>query len=208
MTGKPKLRLRCPVAVEGKYDKIRLANLVETPILVLNGFSVFNDGEKKALLRRVCAESGLLLLTDSDRAGAFLRAKLKGMLPEGKLFQVYVPMREGREARKKKRSADGLLGVEGIDDETLYNLLLPFADEQAPAAQECDAHICDAQKCAAVTRAQWYADGFSGGEGSAERRRKLAKALDLPTNLSSGALLEAINLLCSADAYERAKQTL
>lgn len=200
MTGKPKLRLRCPVAVEGKYDKIRLANIVETPILVLGGFSVFNDGEKKALLRRICAESGLILLTDSDRAGAFLRAKLKGMLPAdesaGKLYQVYAPMREGKEARKKAPSADGLLGVEGIDDETLYALLAPFANE---GAEPMGANI---------SKAQWYADGFSGGEGSAEKRRKLAGALDLPENLSSGALLEAINLLCSGEAYERAKGSI
>lgn len=191
-----KLRLRCPVAVEGKYDKIRLANLVETPILVLGGFSVFNDGEKKALLRRVCAECGLILLTDSDRAGAFLRAKLKGFLPEGKLYQVYAPMREGKEARKKAPSADGLLGVEGIDDGTLYKLLAPFADDSAEPAG------------ASVSKAQWYADGFSGGEGSAEKRKRLARALELPENLSSGALLEAVNLLCSGEAYERAKESL
>ncbi|MCH5183194.1 MAG: DUF4093 domain-containing protein [Oscillospiraceae bacterium] len=196
MTGKPKLRLRCPVAVEGKYDKIRLANLVETPILVLGGFSVFNDGEKKALLRRICTESGLILLTDSDRAGAFLRSKLKGILPEGKLYQVYAPMRAGKEARKKAPSADGLLGVEGIDDGTLYALLAPFADANAETGG------------AGITKAQWYADGFSGGEGSSEKRKRLARALDLPENLSSGALLEAINLLCSGEAYERAKESL
>lgn len=202
MTGKPKLRLRCPVAVEGKYDKIRLANFVETPILVLGGFSVFNDGEKKALLRRICGETGLILLTDSDRAGAFLRAKLKGMLnADGsaqKLYQVYAPMREGKEARKRSPSADGLLGVEGIDDETLYALLAPFADESAEPGG-------GAPGGAAISKARWYADGFSGGEGSGEKRRRLAKALDLPENLSSGALLEAINLLCSEEAYERAK---
>lgn len=190
-----KLRLRCPVAVEGKYDKIRLANLVETPILVLNGFSVFHDGEKKALLRRVCGEKGLILLTDSDRAGAFLRAKLKGILPGEKLFQVYAPSREGKEARKKKGSADGLLGVEGIDDETLYGLLAPFAQADLPQG-------------ASVSRAQWYADGFSGGAGSAEKRRRLAETLELPGNLSSGALLEAVNLLCSQEAYERAKASI
>lgn len=201
MTGKPKLRLRCPVAVEGKYDKIRLSNIVETPILVLGGFSVFNDGEKKALLRRVCGSCGLILLTDSDRAGAFLRAKLKGMLPDGKLYQVYTPMREGKEARKRAPSADGLLGVEGIDDETLYALLAPFAEETCTGERAEPAG-------AAVSRAQWYADGFSGGEGSAERRRRLASALDLPVNLSSGALLEAINLLCSGEAYERAKNSI
>ncbi|MBQ2253782.1 MAG: DUF4093 domain-containing protein, partial [Clostridia bacterium] len=68
-----KMRLICPLVVEGKYDKIRLSNLVETPILVLNGFSVFKDKEKKALLQRICKEKGLIFLTDSDHAGNFLR---------------------------------------------------------------------------------------------------------------------------------------
>ena len=161
---------------------------------------MFNDGEKKALLRRVCGSCGLILLTDSDRAGAFLRAKLKGMLNADKsaqkLYQVYAPMREGKEARKKSPSADGLLGIEGIDDETLYALLAPFADETKEPMG------------AAISKAQWYADGFSGGEGSGEKRKRLARALDLPENLSSGALLEAINLLCSGEAYERAKGSI
>ena len=81
-----KLSLRCPVAVEGKYDKIKLDAIVETPILVLNGFSVFHDREKLDMLRAVIAKTGLILLTDSDRAGSFLRSRLKGLL-----FPEYPP---------------------------------------------------------------------------------------------------------------------
>lgn len=191
-----KLKLRYPVVVEGKYDKIRLSNLVETPIIVLGGFSVFHDTQKKALLKRICAENGLILLADSDRAGAFIRSKLKGILTEGKVYQVYAPQLAGKERRKNAPSADGLLGVEGIDCETLRTVLAPFA--------------CDAEEpaLAGITKAMWYADGFSGGEGSAERRRQLAKALELPDNLSSGALLEAVNLTCTVERYEKAKQSL
>lgn len=190
------MRLRYPVVVEGKYDKIRLSNLVETPIIVLGGFSVFNDAQKKALLKRVCAENGLILLADSDRAGAFIRSKLKGILTEGKVYQVYAPQLAGKERRKQSPSADGLLGVEGIDCETLRGVLAPFeigAEEPVLAG---------------ITKAMWYADGFSGGEGSAERRKLLAKALGLPDNLTSGALLEAVNLTCSIEQYEKAKQSL
>ncbi len=196
MEQKHKLRLRCPVVVEGKYDKIRLANIVETPILVLNGFSVFRDEQKKALLKRICAESGLILFADSDRAGALIRARLKGVLTEGTVYQVYAPQLEGKEKRKKKNSADGFLGIEGIDGTLLYELLVPFVSE------------ADVPVGAGVTRAMWYADGFSGSDGAAERRRRLARALLLPDNLSSGALLEAINLSVSAETYQRVKQTL
>ncbi len=194
---KDKLRLRCPIVVEGKYDKIRLSSFVETPIFVLNGFSVFNDREKLTLLKRACAETGLILFTDSDRAGTFLRSKLKGMLACGTVYQVYAPCVKGKEKRKPAPSADGLLGIEGLDAETLYPLLAPFAADAGRQAAG-----------AGVNRAMWYADGFSGGEHSRERREKLAKALQLPPTLSSGALLEAINLLVSAETYERVKKQI
>lgn len=191
-----KMRLRHPVAVEGKYDKIRLSNLVETPIIVLGGFSVFHDAQKKALLKRICTENGLILLADSDRAGAFIRSKLKGILTEGNVYQVYAPQLAGKERRKQTPSADGLLGVEGIDCETLREVLAPF---EVGAGEPV---------LAGITKAMWYADGFSGGEGSSERRKQLAKAIGLPDNLSSGALLEAVNLTCSVERYEKAKQSL
>jgi ribonuclease M5 len=191
-----KLKLKYPVVVEGKYDKIRLSNLLDSPVVVLGGFSVFHDTEKKLLLKRLCKEKGLILLTDSDRAGAFLRSKLKGILTDGKVYQVYAPQLIGKEKRKTRASADGLLGVEGIDCDTLREVLKPFACTEADPVS------------ANVTTAEWYADGFSGGENASQRRKKLAKALGLPDNLSSGALLEAVNLLCDRDTYEKAKQSI
>ena len=195
MSASGRLRLCCPVVVEGKYDKIRLANLVETPIIALNGFAVFKDKEKQALLRRCACDRGLLLLTDSDRAGQFLRGRLKGLLPPGaKIRNVYVPAVVGKEPRKRKRSADGLLGVEGIDDGTLRALLAPFEAEDAVFG--------------GISREEWYADGFSGGQNSAEKRKKLAEALGLPATLTSGGLLDAVNWLCGRDAYEDAKRRI
>lgn len=191
-----KLRLRCPVVVEGKYDKIRLSNVVETPILVLDGFSVFRDAEKKALLARVCREQGLILLTDSDRAGTFLRNRLKGILQGGQIYQVYAPQLRGKEKRKNAPSADGLLGIEGTDGKLLRDVLLPFAAEG------------DAPTGAGVSKAEWFAHGFSGGENAAEKRKALAKALDLPDHLTSGGLLEAINLLVDRETYERIRTTI
>lgn len=195
MSANGRLRLRCPIVVEGKYDKIRLANLVETPIIALNGFAVFKDKEKLSLLRRASCDRGLLLLTDSDRAGQFLRGRLKGLLPpDAKIRNVYIPAVAGKEPRKRKRSADGLLGVEGIDDGILRALLAPFEAE--------DAVVGD------VSREEWYADGFSGGKNSAEKRKMLAEALGLPATLTSGGLLEAVNWLCGREAYEDAKRRI
>ena len=199
-----KLRLRCPVAVEGKYDKIRLDAVVETPILVLNGFSVFRDEDRLNLLRRVVRTTGLILLTDSDRAGNFLRSRLKGLLPEGeagnRIYQVYAPPIPGKEKRKDKPSAEGLLGVEGTDAEILYGLLLPFAEETAGEGGRFSG--------ANITKAEWYADGFSGQPSSSEKRKQLARALSLPETLSGNALLEAVNLLVPREQYEEIKTCL
>ena len=46
-----------------------------------------------------------------------------------------------------------------------------------------------------ITKADLFALGLSGGSGSAERRKALAKALDLPEHLSPNALLDVLNLL-------------
>ena len=182
-----KLKLKYPVVVEGKYDKAKVSLFVSTPIIALDGFSVFNNSEKQMLLKRLSRGNGIILLSDSDRAGQFIRSKLKGIL-KGTIYNVYAPTILGKERRKKTASADGLLGVEGIAVQTLKELLLPFAEDELPVG-------------ASITKTRFYEDGFSGSDGSALRREKLAEYLSLPKTLSSKALLEAINLLITEDEY-------
>ena len=182
-----KLKLKYPVVVEGKYDKAKVSLFVSTPIIALDGFSVFNNSDKQMLLKRLSRGNGIILLSDSDRAGQFIRSKLKGIL-KGTIYNVYAPTILGKERRKKTASADGLLGVEGIAVQTLKELLLPFAEDELPVG-------------ASITKTRFYEDGFSGSDGSALRREKLAEYLSLPKTLSSKALLEAINLLITEDEY-------
>lgn len=182
-----KLKLKYPVIVEGKYDKAKLSMLISTPIISLDGFSVFKNAEKQMLLKRLSRENGVILLSDSDRAGHFIRSKLKGII-KGTIYNVYAPEIVGKEKRKKTPSADGLLGVEGISANTLRELLLPFASDTIPSG-------------ASITKVRFYEDGFSGGDGSSDRRARLAELLSLPRTLTSKALLEAINLLITEDEY-------
>ena len=42
-----KLKISMPIIVEGKYDKITLSSIVDAPIIVLGGFSVFNSKQKQ-----------------------------------------------------------------------------------------------------------------------------------------------------------------
>lgn len=185
-----RLKLKFPVIVEGRYDKAKVCLVVSTPVIALDGFSVFNNKEKQLLLKRLSRESGVILLTDSDRAGNFIRSKLKGIL-KGTVYNVYAPIVFGKEKRKRAPSADGMLGVEGIESDTLRRILKPFSDENVP-------------KGASITKIRFYEDGFSGGMNSSARRAKLASALKLPSTLSAKALLEAINLLITEQEYETA----
>ena len=82
-----KLSLEYPVVVEGKYDKIKLDAIIATPIITLDGFSFFNNKKKQQLFRKY-AENGIIILTDSDRAGAFIRSKLRGYT-KGTIINVY-----------------------------------------------------------------------------------------------------------------------
>ena len=64
-----KLRIDRPVIVEGKYDKIALSAVLDATIITTGGFSLFKNKERVALLRRLSAPRGVILLTDADGGG-------------------------------------------------------------------------------------------------------------------------------------------
>lgn len=184
------IHLTQAVVVEGKYDKIRLSSLIDAPIFVCDGFRIFKDKEKLALLRRLAKEKGLLILTDSDAAGFKIRGHIKGAIKEGKVYHAYIPQILGKEARKRVPSKEGTLGVEGMErsvlEESLRKSGVLFADGPKPDP---------------ITRMDFYEAGLSGGENSAALRQLLLKELELPSYLSSAALLEAVNALMSREAF-------
>lgn len=189
-----KIKLSCPVVVEGRYDKQRVLSVAEGTVIQLDGFSVFNNKEKQALLRRLCGEGSIILLTDSDSAGGFIRAKLKGYLPAEKIINVYAPRTEGKEKRKKTPSKEGVLGVEGLDADVIRRLLQPFAGEISPKAS--------------LAKARLYEDGLLGGKNSALKRDAVARALDLPVGMTPKAFLEALNLVCTEAEYRKALEKI
>lgn len=184
------IHLTQAVVVEGKYDKIRLSSLIDAPIFVCDGFRIFKDKEKLALLRRLAKEKGLLILTDSDAAGFKIRGHIKGAIKEGKVYHAYIPQILGKESRKRVPSKEGTLGVEGMEravlEESLRKSGVLFADGPKPDP---------------ITRMDFYEAGLSGGENSAALRQLLLKELELPSYLSSAALLEAVNALMSREAF-------
>lgn len=185
-----RIKVDRPVIVEGRYDKIRIASLIEGTVITTDGFGVFKNSEKKALIRRLASERGVIILTDSDGGGLVIRSYLNSVLPKDKIINLYIPAVKGREKRKKEDSKEGLLGVEGIDCDTLRSVLAPFFSDK-PVIR------------GGVTKADFYRDGLSGREGSAEKRKKLCRTAGLPENIGANALLEAVNLLYDRAGYEK-----
>lgn len=190
------------IVVEGRYDKNTLSQVVDATVVTLGGFAVFNDREKLAFLRRLALERGLIVLTDSDGAGFVIRNYLKGALPRDRVKQAYIPDIHGKERRKRAPGKEGKLGVEGMRPQVLLESLrragATFLDEedQSTAPKE------------PITKADLFALGLTGGTGSAARRQALLRQLDLPEHLTPNALLEALNLLYTREAFLKSTESL
>ncbi|MDR3983022.1 MAG: DUF4093 domain-containing protein [Dysosmobacter sp.] len=190
------------IVVEGRYDKNTLSQVVDATVVTLGGFAVFNDREKLSFLRRLALERGLIVLTDSDGAGFVIRNYLKGALPRDRVKQAYIPDIHGKERRKRAPGKEGKLGVEGMRPQVLLESLrragATFLDEedQNTALKE------------PITKADLFALGLTGGTGSAARRQALLRQLDLPEHLTPNALLEALNLLYTREAFLKSAESL
>ena len=181
------------IVVEGKYDAIRLANLVDAAILRTEGFGVFKDHEKQELLRTLAEKRGLLVLTDGDSAGMLIRNYIRGLVPAEQITDVYVPDLYGKEKRKDKPSKEGKLGVEGIPDDILIDAL-----QKAGVTGEGDVPSEPSDR-RPITRLDFYRDGLSGGPNSKAKRLALQKALGLPERMTGKQLLRIINMMVSYD---------
>lgn len=193
MSGNGLLYVPNAVIVEGKYDKNRLSGIIDAFILTTNGFSIFNEKQKEKALRRLAAERPVIVLTDSDSAGMMIRNRITSILGKEKVIHLYTPKIEGKEKRKIRPSKEGILGVEGIDNEILYKLFEPFVS---------DAHGTKTEPF--IDRTRLYSDGLFGGKNSSSLRKKLLMRLDLPDGLSAGALIDILNLTYSENEYETA----
>ncbi len=189
-------RIREVIVVEGKYDVIRLRSAVDATIVQTDGFQIFKDEQQLQLLRRLAKERGLLILTDSDGAGFVIRNFLNGAIPREQLKHAYIPEILGKERRKYAPSKEGLLGVEGMSDAVIIEALrragATFETENTPAAG------------CGLTKADLFDAGLVGGADSAQKRRRLQKALGLPEKMSANRLLEMLNTAVSPEEYAAA----
>ncbi|MBQ8880705.1 MAG: DUF4093 domain-containing protein [Oscillospiraceae bacterium] len=185
------IKIREAIVVEGRYDKNTLSQIVDAAILETSGFGIMKDKQQLALLRKVAAQRGLIVLTDSDGAGFVIRNYLKGAIPAAQLKHAYIPDVFGKERRKSAPGREGKLGVEGMKPEIIIDAL-----RKAGATIEGEGTVRTAGN---ITKQDLMAIGLSGGPNSREKRVALLKKLDLPAHTSSNAMLQALNLLLSLD---------
>ena len=187
------VKLRQAVAVEGRYDKNVLSQIVDAPVFCLNGFGVMHDAELVALLREAARSRGLVILTDSDGAGFVIRNYLKSALSGENLLHAYIPPLVGKEKRKRVPGKEGLLGVEGMTPEIILNAL-----RNAGAELDGEARSANADP---ITKTDLFVLGLSGKPNSGEKRAELLRELNLPHYLSANALLQALNLQFTRAAF-------
>ncbi len=187
------IKLKQPVIVEGKYDVIKLSNILDTLIIKTDGFGIFKDKEKQAFLRRLANEKGIIVLTDSDSAGFLIRKFLSGSIPSDKITHVYIPDIFGKEKRKATVSKEGKLGVEGIEENIIVDAL-----KRAGVIFDESKNENAGRK---ITNVDLFECGLTGGKNSSEKRKILLKALALPERLSTSSMLKVLNMFVTYEEF-------
>lgn len=181
------------IVVEGRYDKNTLSQVVDAVIIETSGFGIFNDAEKRKLLQTMAEARGLIVLTDSDGAGFVIRNYIKGCVDPKLVKHAYIPDIYGKERRKSVPSREGKLGVEGMKPQVLLDALIragaTFDDEE------------NKKTAPRISKADMYARGLSGREGSAEKRARLIKRLGLPERLTADGLLDVLNATMNREEF-------
>lgn len=181
------------IVVEGRYDKNALSQVVDAVIIETSGFGIFNDAEKRKLLQTMAEARGLIVLTDSDGAGFVIRNYIRGCVDPKLVKHAYIPDIYGKERRKSVPSREGKLGVEGMKPQVLRDALIragaTFDDEE------------NKKTAPRISKADMYARGLSGREGSAEKRAQLIKQLGLPERLTADGLLDVLNATMSREEF-------
>lgn len=177
------------IIVEGKYDKIKLSSIFDAVIIVTGGFGIYKNKEIVELIRFYADNGGIIILTDSDSAGFQIRNHIKGLVPNDKITNVYIPEIFGKEKRKDKPSKKGTLGVEGVDKEIIINA---FKKAGVLIDGECNSNS-EKENKDLITKLDFYDFGLIGKTDSKDRRQRILKSMNLPGHISTNAMIELLN---------------
>ena len=192
------LKIKQTIIVEGKYDKTKLKSIVDANIITTDGFRIYNNAQKRALIKNIAEKTGIIILTDSDSAGRKIRGFIKNCVGDAnldgdKIINVYIPKIPGKEKRKNAPSKENILGVEGINIDLLADILGKFGviDDG-----------CNNEKTKQITKIDFFTDGLSGTKGSSKKREYLCRRLNIP-HMSANALIECVNILINYEEYKK-----
>jgi len=183
------LKIKEAIVVEGNYDKIKLSQLVDTTIIVTDGFMIFKNKSMLNMIGALADKQGVIVFTDSDRAGFQIRNHIKNSLSGKNIKHAYIPDIKGKEKRKEKPSKEGFLGVEGISDQIILDALKDSIT------------LIDEKNERKITKSDLYDAGLYGGAQSAAARASLCRSLEIPAGISTGALIDALNALITKEEF-------
>lgn len=178
------MRVKETIIVEGEHDKHKILTYFDADVLVTGGFQIFKDKEMQKLIKKLSEKNGVVIFTDSDRAGFIIRNFIKSVAPN--VLHAYIPEIYGKEKRKPKPGAEGILGVEGMDEEILKDALI-----NSGATLDGE----KAEKKNNYTKSDLYFCGLTGQKDSAIKRREFLIKNGLPQKMSTNMMLDVINTL-------------
>ena len=181
------MRIKETVIVEGNYDKIKRLSAVEANVIVTDGCQIFKNKEMIKLIKNLAKKDGIVILTDSDRAGFIIRNFIKSCTSNEKVLHAFIPEMPGKEKRKKQPGKEGILGVEGIKNDLLIEVL------QRSGATFCGEEL--KKMYHNITKLDLYKAGLYGKENSKEKRMEFLKKHDLPQRISPNMLVDVLNTL-------------
>ncbi len=191
------LKVAQAVIVEGRYDKLKLANILDTLIIETNGFGIYKDRQKLDFIKKLAAERGVIILTDSDKSGRQIRNYIADVLPKDSFVHIYIPQIYGKEKRKTEPSKEGTLGVEGMSEAVLLELF-----------EKAGVQASHSENPNPVTNYDLFELGLSGAPNAKEKKRALLKALSLPDFLSTSSLLSYVNSTMTRDEFINLSKSL
>lgn len=182
------------IIVEGKYDKIRLSNIVDGLIIETDGFGIFKNKEKRELIKSLAEKRGVIILTDSDSAGQMIRNHIKSFTDSRYIKNAYIPEVFGREKRKTRSSREGKLGVEGIDDALIIQALI-----RAGATEAAEGSL--------ITLSDFFELGLTGGKDSSATRARIKEYYGLPERLSIKSLIQVLGCITTREEFLKLFET-
>ena len=185
------MRINEVIIAEGKYDEAAIKQVCDATVITTRGFRIFKDAELRSWIRDIAKKRGIIVLTDSDGAGFKIRQYIESFVDKKYIKNAYIPTIKGKESRKEKPSAEGLLGVEGVPKDAIISAL-----EKAGATPS----EFSGEK---ITKTDLYAAEIYGKDNCVERKRALLSRLSLPPRLSNTKLVEALNMTVTKEEFEQ-----